>query len=172
MPENRKSTPEEIAAGMAPVTGRPRRRERLDPPCAEAPGCANGYHGPPCPYAVTPIPPDAARDARVAARRAVDAARAGRALDRLLSEVVELNPFQAFHAGWQARNAECELHHNRHYAVPDRCQCPNGMPDGWGHDGGPACPRPAAGPPCSCSLASDTGHAPECPRADWARGNR
>lgn len=28
------------------------------------------------------------------------------------------------------------------------------------------------GPPCTCVQASDTGHPPECPRADWARGNR
>lgn len=38
--------------------------------------------GPDCPAV---IPPDAARDARVAARRADDARRAGLALDRLLA---------------------------------------------------------------------------------------
>lgn len=36
-------------------------------------------------YVPVVIPPDAARDARVAARRAADAARAARALDRLLA---------------------------------------------------------------------------------------
>ena len=28
------------------------------------------------------------------------------------------------------------------------------------------------GPACTCVQASDAGHPPECPRADWARGNR
>ncbi len=42
------------------------------------------------PYVPAVIPPDPARDARVAARRAADAARAGRALDRLLAEPLPL----------------------------------------------------------------------------------
>lgn len=31
---------------------------------------------------------------------------------------------------------------------------------------------PRLGPPCTCVQASDMGHPPDCPRADWARGNR
>jgi hypothetical protein len=132
MPENRQSSPEEVAAGMAPVTARPRRRERLDPPCAEAPGCANGYHGRPCLYAITPIPPDPDRDARVAARRAEDARRAGRALDGLLSDSGKVLWGGGYDQGWRDGYRASQVHHNRHYAVPDD----QGAWDGDGDQGG------------------------------------
>lgn len=147
--------------------GRP-RRERLDPPCAEAPGCANGYHGRPCPYAVTPIGPDAARDARVAARRADDARRAGRALDRYMvawEEGIGGGPHLPIMDRGEAfveavgDYVLSRLHHNRHYAVPP---CP-------GRAGGPCyrsdCDRDAAGrcPRPAAHMASEYGAA----GGDW-----
>lgn len=67
------------------------------------------------------IPPDPERDKRVAARRAADAARAGAALDRLLS--ARAGAAEAYGVGWRDGYRACaeallesELHHNRHYA--------------------------------------------------------
>lgn len=83
---------------------------------------------PPAPYVPAVVPPDPARDARVAARRADDARRAGAALDRLLSghggrDVILVD---AYYLGWDAGYAASEEHHNCHYGVS-------------GH--GPACAR-------------------------------
>lgn len=77
-----------------------------------------------CPLPVpVPIAPDAARDARVAARRAADARKAGAALDRLLAGRAwgrVILP-QAYDLGWQDGYAtalrDAELQHNRHSDV-------------------------------------------------------
>jgi hypothetical protein len=68
-----------------------------------------------------PVPPDAARDARVAARRAADATKAGRALDRLL-DAREDGKSQAWQMDARDRFIEevgdyvlSRLQHNRHY---------------------------------------------------------
>lgn len=92
--------------------------ERLaDPECAQAPGCENGYHARPCPYAPVPIAPDPERDKRVAARRAADAARAGEALDKLLAPRHVRSRLESYRAGWDDGYAASEEHHNGHYDV-------------------------------------------------------
>lgn len=92
--------------------------------------------GTPCPKhdVPAPIPADPERDARVAARRAADARKAGAALDRLLAETWPDRTTgrayfvkgyrEGFQDGWSDGYAASELQHNRHYGVP--------------------CPRPAA----------------------------
>lgn len=57
--------------------------------------------------------PDAARDARVAARRAADAARYGRALDRIFDQ----RAMHDYASGWQDGYSASEEHHNGHYGV-------------------------------------------------------
>lgn len=99
------------------------------------------------PPVVVPAP-DPARDARVAARRKADAHRYGMALAKLLGPDLSTEAAtglgKVFGVGWNAGYAASEEHHN--YGV--------------------------SGPACTCIQASDTGHDSECPRADWARGNR
>jgi hypothetical protein len=94
------------------------------------------------PYVPVPIAPDPARDARVAARRADDARRAGRALDRLSNPRVHVG--EAYNLGWQDGYAASELHHNRHYGAPagsDDHECNIDPVDGrclvYGHPGPP-----------------------------------
>ena len=79
------------------------------------------------PYVPAVIPPDPARDARVAARRAADALKAGAALDRLLVPGPEAGMYAAgYLSGWDDGYAASDLHHNRHYGVPG-VAAPNGM---------------------------------------------
>lgn len=71
------------------------------------------------PYVPVRIAPDPARDARVAARRAADARKAGRALDALLGLSSE-RMTQAYYMGWNDGHAAQGLQHNRAYGVvPD-----------------------------------------------------
>ena len=81
------------------------------------PGCPPAEtFGPQEGYRPVPIAPDAARDARVAARRAADARRAGAALDRLLA-----GPPCAGRACTCCNTLsgiEDALQHNRAYGVP------------------------------------------------------
>jgi hypothetical protein len=74
--------------------------------------------------AAVPVPPDPARDARVAARRAEDSRRASHALDRLLAAATREGA-RLYDTGWQDGYAASELHHNRHYAVSDPGYCGN-----------------------------------------------
>jgi hypothetical protein len=99
--------------------------ERLHPTCVETTshgalsrGEQTWVCGQDCP---APIPPDAARDARVAARRAEDARKASVALDRLLAEGTDNPRFNdsLYRAGWVAGYAASEVHHNGHYGVTD-----------------------------------------------------
>lgn len=60
----------------------------------------------------------AARDARVAKRRAEDARKAGRALDGILSEYGAAVYRAGYGNGWADGYAASEEHHNRHYDVP------------------------------------------------------
>lgn len=103
------------------------------------------------PYVPAVIPPDPARDARVAARRAADAARAGRALDAMAPTPVRAvgaawqdGYREGFDKGWSDGYAASDLHHNRHYGVPDdacshgaagglcgRIECQVGDGDAW-----------------------------------------
>lgn len=70
-------------------------------------------------YRPAPAGPDPARDARVAARRAADARKAGAALDRLLADPHVDVPY-AYHAGYYDGYLAAGLHHNRAYGVvPD-----------------------------------------------------
>lgn len=81
------------------------------------------------------IPPDDARDARVAERRRADARKAAIALDRLLADTwtdrttgrayFEKGYSEGFHDGWSDGYAASEEHHKSHYGVstqpePDR----------------------------------------------------
>lgn len=84
----------------ATLFGAPRVTLPLDPP----------------PYVPVPIAPDAARDVRVAARRAADARKAGGALDRLLLRDVAT---RAYDRGFEEGYAASELQHNRAYVPPD-----------------------------------------------------
>jgi hypothetical protein len=72
------------------------------------------------PYMPAVIPPDPERDKRVAVRRAVDARRAGEALDRLLAtyppERLRTRE-DAYVSGYWHGYAASELHHNGHYDV-------------------------------------------------------
>lgn len=71
-------------------------------------------------YRPAPAGPDPARDARVAARRTADAARAGRALDRLIASHGEKLQDGYYYEGWFDGYVEAGLHHNRAYGVvPD-----------------------------------------------------
>lgn len=83
---------------------------------------------PDAPYVPAAVPPDPARDARVAARRAAEARRAGAALDRLFQgwcgrADVPADPASAAAAAdfveALADAVASRLHHNRHYGVPD-----------------------------------------------------
>jgi hypothetical protein len=90
------------------------------------PGCFGAY-GQECvcvaPQQAAVIPPDAARDARVARRRAEDARRSGVALDKLLGIGREVY-VEGFNAGYADGYEASQLHHNRHYDVPaDACRC-------------------------------------------------
>lgn len=95
------------------------------------PGCFGAY-GQECvcvaPREAAVIPPDPARDARVAARRAEDARKASAALDRLVGDyyrkpAAEVLP-KAYDVGWLDGYAAAGLHHNRHYGVaPCVCGC-------------------------------------------------
>jgi hypothetical protein len=77
-------------------------------------------------YVPLRIDADAARDARVAARRAEDARRAGLALDRLLTDGRKRwwdeSYREGFISGFAEGYAASGLHHNRHYGVPV-CAC-------------------------------------------------
>lgn len=88
---------------------------------ASAPG-ANRHRSQGGGYVPAVIPPDPARDARVAARRAEDARRAGAGLDRLLAEREPTDTADAYNMGWREGYLACELHHNRHYDVA-ACHC-------------------------------------------------
>jgi hypothetical protein len=76
-------------------------------------------------YVPVPIAPDPARDARVAARRAADARKAGIALDHLLGCEGSTGPggMREQHAAafveLLADAIASRLQHNRHYGVPD-----------------------------------------------------
>jgi hypothetical protein len=59
------------------------------------------------------ISQDAARDARVAARRAADARKAGAAIDRLFVQART----ETYYHGWSDGYAASEVHHNGHYGV-------------------------------------------------------
>lgn len=90
--------------------------------------------GTPCPKhdVPAPIPADPERDARVAARRAADARKAGAAFDRLLAETWTDRTTgrayfvkwyrEGFRDGWSDGYAASELQHNRHYGVPGQDQ--------------------------------------------------
>lgn len=96
--------------------------------------------GTPCPKhdVPAPIPADPERDARVAARRAADARKAGAAFDRLLAETWTDRTTgrayfvkwyrEGFRDGWSDGYAASELQHNRAYGVP-ACTCaePSGL---------------------------------------------
>lgn len=75
------------------------------------------------PYVPLVVPPDPARDARVAARRAADARHAGRALDQLLTE--RFGPAQpswsgvALDALLSERYGQSLTAHNGHYGVTE-----------------------------------------------------
>jgi hypothetical protein len=71
-------------------------------------------------YVPAVIPPDRARDARVAARRAEDARRAGAALDQMFGPA---GAGRAYNLGWSDGYAASQLHHNRHYGVPAERRC-------------------------------------------------
>ena len=95
------------------------------------------------PYVPAMVPPDRDRDARVAARRVADAARAGRALDRMFAagdgppmapeirEAFGKGYSEGFHDGWSDGYAASELHHNGHYGVslPTGGEMPEGERD-------------------------------------------
>lgn len=71
------------------------------------------------PYVPVAVPADPARDARVAARRAADARRAGRALDRLLSGTVPPVLREEAAAAFVEEVGDyvlSQLQHNRSYA--------------------------------------------------------
>jgi hypothetical protein len=72
------------------------------------------------PRTAVPIKPDAARDARVAARRAADARKAGAALDRLIASHGEQLQDGYYYEGWRDGYEASEAHHNGHYGVPDQ----------------------------------------------------
>jgi len=94
------------------------------------PACKSVHGEEPVGYRPAVIPPDPERDKRVAARRAADAAAAGRALDRLLAESRgNIGVAAAFDAGWATGYAQSELHHNGHYGVPDSCERTGAFPD-------------------------------------------
>lgn len=77
------------------------------------------------------IAPDAARDARVAARRAEDARRAGAALTALLGDVQQ-EAGRLYIAAWEIGYAASQLHHNRHYGVSDLAEIDrNARAYGW-----------------------------------------
>lgn len=68
--------------------------------------------------------PDPERDARVAARRAEDAAKAGRALDRVLSDQGRTVYMTGWHNGYMDGYVASEAHHNSDYGVPGEwCEC-------------------------------------------------
>lgn len=71
------------------------------------------------PYVPVVIAPDAARDARVTARRAADARKAGAALDALLSDDGSALVMMGYNNGWSDGYLASVEHHNRHYVVPD-----------------------------------------------------
>lgn len=100
------------------------------------------------PYVPLVVPPDSARDARVAARRAADARRAGRALDQLLTE--RFGPAEPSWAGaaldalLSERYGRSLTAHNGHYGVVER-DCDLAESDCLKMD--PSADCPAAGSP-------------------------
>lgn len=92
-----------------------------------------------------PIGPDPERDARVAARRAADARKAGVALDHLLR-----HPSSGYGTEFVKLLGDyvvSRLHHNCHYDVPgpaSACDCP--PPYGRSMSPNPFCPVHGAGP--------------------------
>lgn len=97
------------------------------------------------------IGPDPERDVRIDTYRDRERRRAARALDRyfdVMHNGVEGDPAAAgerfveqvgdYVLARLGHNPSV-VQHKSHYDVPPRDQCPNGMPDGWGHLGGPGC---------------------------------
>lgn len=81
-------------------------------------------------YVPLRVPADPARDARVAARRAADARKAGIALDHLLR-----NPSSVYGTVFVellGDYMESRIHHNCHYDVPSEI-CPRGLEPGHRH---------------------------------------
>jgi hypothetical protein len=115
------------------------------------------------------VAPNPYRDARVAARRAADAARAGAALDRLLADMrgttgIERHMYargykEGWHEGWLAGNAASDLHHKGNYGVR---QC-YGLSSIHPHPLGtraadcPECPHPCDGGRCPDPVAHAEG---------------
>ena len=120
-------------------------------------------------YVSVPIAPDPDRDARVAARRAKDAARYGRAFARIFDQ-------QAMHtyaAGWSDGYAASEEHHNRHYGVVDVGPlCVHGCVADGQACGEFGCTEPGSGPdlaPDDCLRMTEDPRLSECPAAGSPR---